>query len=192
MPSITILAGPNGAGKSTIARAVLADLLAVRRVVNAEEIARGLAGFAPETMMERAEQIKLEWIAKLVQRREVFAVETTLAGVDFTSLLRQLRTDGYQIRIIYVWIESADLAVRRVRHRSGLGGQHVDESLVRERYERSLRSFFTQYRVLADDWRVYDNSCPRGGRLVAEGHGREARIVHDLRIWEQIEQRAET
>jgi predicted ABC-type ATPase len=45
MPSITILAGPNGAGKSTSAPGVIHDLLAVGAFVNADVIARGLAGF---------------------------------------------------------------------------------------------------------------------------------------------------
>jgi len=47
-PQIVIIGGPNGAGKSTAARGLLQDLLDLGEFVNADTIAAGLAGLAPE------------------------------------------------------------------------------------------------------------------------------------------------
>ncbi|MCL4741635.1 MAG: hypothetical protein KJZ54_05460 [Phycisphaerales bacterium] len=47
-PSVVILAGPNGAGKTTAAPFVLHEALGIDEFVNADDIARGLSGFAPE------------------------------------------------------------------------------------------------------------------------------------------------
>lgn len=47
-PSVVVLAGPNGAGKSTAAPHLIQERLQIAEFVNADEIARGLAGFAPE------------------------------------------------------------------------------------------------------------------------------------------------
>jgi predicted ABC-type ATPase len=190
MPYVVILAGPNGAGKSTMARAVAADLLAVRRFVNAEEIARGLAGFAPESAMPRAEEIKLAVLADLVEKRIDFGFETTLAGCDFLSFLQDLRQTDYRVSLVYAWLTSADLAVQRVERRSHLGGQAVDESLVRERYQRSLENLFRVYLPAVDDWRVYDNSGLEGSRIVAEGHGPIATVIHEESIWDEMRRRA--
>jgi len=49
-PIVIVLGGVNGAGKSTSARALLAEQLSVATFVNADEIARGLNAFAPETV----------------------------------------------------------------------------------------------------------------------------------------------
>lgn len=43
-PSVVVLAGPNGAGKSTAAPALLQGTLGVTEFVNADDIARYLAG----------------------------------------------------------------------------------------------------------------------------------------------------
>ncbi|HEY1381460.1 MAG TPA: hypothetical protein VGF55_31960 [Gemmataceae bacterium] len=46
VPLVVVIAGPNGAGKSTAAPALLRDALGLTTFVNADEIARGLSGFA--------------------------------------------------------------------------------------------------------------------------------------------------
>ena len=48
MPQVVVLAGPNGAGKSTAAPLLLRDALDIPTFVNADDIARGLSGFAPK------------------------------------------------------------------------------------------------------------------------------------------------
>src|SRR2546430_10809512 len=47
-PRVVVLAGPNGAGKSTSASRLLRGALGVEEFVNADVIAQGLSGFAPE------------------------------------------------------------------------------------------------------------------------------------------------
>ena len=45
-----IIAGPNGAGKTTASYSVLPKILQCREFVNADEIARGLSPFNPESV----------------------------------------------------------------------------------------------------------------------------------------------
>ena len=47
-PHVVVIAGSNGSGKSTSAPFVLRGALHVTEFVNADVIARGLSGFAPE------------------------------------------------------------------------------------------------------------------------------------------------
>jgi predicted ABC-type ATPase len=190
MPSVTILAGPNGAGKTSVSRSVVHDLLAVRTYVNVEQIARGLAGFAPESVMAPAERIKLDALARLAQKRVDIGFETTLAGLDFSAYLGELRDNGYPIRLAYVWLASADLSVERVRHRVDSGGQTVDEPLIRERYERSLENLFRIYLPVVDEWRVYDNSSPNGASIVAESGRAAPTIIHQMAIWDVMQRKA--
>ena len=56
-----VLAGPNGAGKTTAARRLLGQMLGLVEFVNADTIAQGLAGFAPEiAAWERARRCSTE------------------------------------------------------------------------------------------------------------------------------------
>jgi predicted ABC-type ATPase len=190
MPNLVILAGPNGAGKSTSAPSVVRDLLAVGAFVNADEIARGLAAFASESVAFEAGRIMLERIKTLYDQRADFAFETTLASRSFAPFIRKCRGGGYYARLVYVWLNSADLCIERVRARVQSGGLFVEDDIVRRRYERSLRNFFTLYRALADEWEVYDNSGGLGGRLVAEGHGLTSSVIHHRLVWDEMQRRA--
>jgi predicted ABC-type ATPase len=192
MPNVVILAGPNGAGKSTVAPAVVRDLFMVEAFVNVEEIARGLAGFNPESAMPRAEEIKMQVLQNFARKRVDFGFETTLTGIDFAPFVRELKDAGYRLHLIYVGLESADLSVRRVRSRARAGGQAVDEAIVRRRYEDGIRNLFTVYQPLADTWSVYDNSGATELRLIAEGHGSETNVIHEQQTWDEMRRRAGT
>lgn len=50
MPKLYIIAGCNGAGKTTASYTVLPEMLDCREFVNADEIAKGLSPFNPESV----------------------------------------------------------------------------------------------------------------------------------------------
>src|SRR3954453_3158377 len=110
-PNVIVLAGPNGAGKTTPARTLLAETLRVMTFVNADVIARGLAGFDPDSAAVEASRIMLERLHALADQRADFAFETTLAARSLAGWLDTLRQSGYVVKLFYFWLESADLAV---------------------------------------------------------------------------------
>ncbi|MCC6428371.1 MAG: zeta toxin family protein [Phycisphaerales bacterium] len=159
-PSIFVLAGPNGAGKTTVSRDVLAGTLSITQFVNADAIAAGLSGFAPDRTAFAAGRIMLARLRELAQARQSFAFESTLASRTFEPWLRSLVNEGYLVNIVYVWLRSPQLAVSRVRTRVREGGHGIPADVVTRRYYRSLVNFWTLYRTVATTWRVYDNSAP--------------------------------
>jgi len=80
--------------------------LAVTQFVNADEIARGLAGFAPETAALPAGRIMLARLKELERSRANFAFETTLASRSFAPWLRALVAGGYQFHLVFLWLPS--------------------------------------------------------------------------------------
>jgi predicted ABC-type ATPase len=182
-----VLAGPNGSGKSTVAPDLLQGALAVTEFVNADIIAQGLSGFAPEGAALEAGKIMLRRLRELAGRREDFAFETTLASRSFAPWLRRLRRSGYAVHLAFLWLPSADFAARRVAERVHAGGHDVPEDVVRRRYRAGLHNFFSMYQELCVDWRVFDNSSPAGPRLVAEGAGLDPREVSDPSTWSLIQ-----
>jgi predicted ABC-type ATPase len=66
LPTLFIIAGCNGAGKTTASFTVLPELLNIKEFVNADEIARGLSPFQPESVSIEAGKIMLNRINELM------------------------------------------------------------------------------------------------------------------------------
>jgi predicted ABC-type ATPase len=162
--------------------------LGVDEFVNADAIASGLSAFDPEGAAMAAGRAMLARIRELADHRLSFAFETTLASRSFEPWLRRLIATGYRFQLVFLWLPSAEFAIRRVRARVRLGGHDVPEETVRRRYDRGLWNFFKLYRPLAATWRIYDNSRSSGPRLVASGRGVNRPAVYDQRIWRLIRQ----
>lgn len=165
-PRVVVFAGPNGAGKSTHADAILATL-GISTFVNADFIARGLSGRHTETVTFAAGRIMLQRLHQLADAGEDFAFESTLASRTFAPFLRDLKARGYGVAIYYFSLANAQLAVRRVKLRVALGGHDVPADVVKRRFGRSLKNFFSLYAPLADEWTLFDNSSSHSAITVA-------------------------
>ena len=90
MPKLYIIAGCNGAGKTTASYTVLPEMLGCREFVNADEIAKGLSPFNPESVAIEAGRLMLQRMDDLLAEGADFAFETTLA----TPFLCEIRGAG--------------------------------------------------------------------------------------------------
>jgi predicted ABC-type ATPase len=158
VPDLYLIGGPNGAGKTTVALTLLPNFLACYEYVNADAIAAGLSPFKPESVALQAGRLMLERLRSLSGAGVDFAFETTLASRTFVAFLMACREQGYTINLLYIWLESAELAVQRVAARVRGGGHSIPEATIRRRYELGRRNFVQLYMPLADLWKVYDNS----------------------------------
>lgn len=130
---IIIIAGPNGAGKSTFAREFLPNEAKCPVFINADLIAAGLSPFAPEAAAMRAGRLMLLEIAEHVRRGVSFAFETTLAGRGYARMIPSWRTAGYSVHILFLKLDSVELAMERVSVRVSQGGHNVPELVIRRR-----------------------------------------------------------
>ncbi len=184
MKTLYLLAGCNGAGKTTAAYALLPTLLDCREFVNADEIARGLSPFRPETVSIQAGRLMLARLHELLAVGESFALETTLATRIYLPFIAEARAQGYFISLFFFWLNSADLAVSRVKERVCEGGHHIPEPVIRRRYEGGLRQFFAAYHAAVNSWTFVDNS-DGAGLLIATSNADET-VVVDKHLWEQL------
>ncbi|MCE2484101.1 MAG: zeta toxin family protein [Desulfurellaceae bacterium] len=185
-PNVVIVAGPNGSGKSTAAPSLLRDYLGLTEFVNADVIARGLSGFQAEAVAIRAGRIMQARLRELASQRRDFAFETTLASRSFASWLRELRDSGYRAHLLFLWLSSPELAISRVAARVQQGGHHVQEEIVRRRYQRGLQNFFKLYRPIVDSWVLFDNGSEQGRQQIASYIGGEELLISNVRLWDTI------
>lgn len=165
---IVIIAGPNGAGKTTFAREFLPNEADCPVFVNVDLIAIGLSPFRPEAAAIRAGRIMLEQIAAHVKKRERFAFETTLSGLGYARMVPEWQAKGYRVKLIFLRLPTAKMAIARVRLRVREGGHNVAESVVRRRFRAGWLNFEAVYRDMVDEWIVYDNSGDKP-IFIAEG-----------------------
>ena len=116
-PKIFVIGGPNGSGKTTSAKTLLPELLECHEYVNADSVAAALSPFNPDAVAIQAGRLMLERIKYLAERGVTFAFETTLASRTFLNFLTKCKDMGYEINILYLWLQNAEIAITRVKSR---------------------------------------------------------------------------
>ena len=168
MPNLYIIAGCNGAGKTTASFTVLPEMLNCEEFVNADEIARGLSPFNPDKAAIEAGRLMLKKVDSLIGQKVDFAFETTLSSRSFVNTISKAKGSGYQVTLLFFWLESVELAIERVKIRVEEGGHNIPEDVIRRRYYSGLKNFFQLYLSACDYWMLIDNSKMKQV-IVAEG-----------------------
>ena len=153
---LVVVGGPNGAGKTTFA-----EDYARRyglRYIGADAIAAQIAPADPSSVRLAAGRMFFESLDAALNGSESFVVESTLSGSGFERTVRRARAMGFEVKVIYIFLNAADTCIDRVAERVRKGGHDVPEADVRRRFGRSLRNFWRIYRLLADRWLLVYNS----------------------------------
>jgi predicted ABC-type ATPase len=184
MKKLYIIAGCNGAGKTTASYTLLPEILDCDEFVNADEIAKGLSPFRPEKAGIQAGRLMLQRIKSLITKEQDFAFETTLATKSYKNFVADTQTDGYSVTLIFFYLSSQDLAVKRVETRVKEGGHDIPENVIRRRYENGLKKFFNSYSSIVDEWMFIENSG-EPYQLIAQKTKSEVKIYID-QIWSEL------
>ena len=153
-----IIAGCNGAGKTTASFTILPEILDCKEFVNADEIAKGLSPFQPEKVSFEAGRIMLERINDLLESKENFAFETTLATKSYKSKIFLAKEKGYNVTLLFFWLQNVNLAIERVKTRVLEGGHNIQTEVIERRYKRGIQNLFEIYLPIADEVMIFDNS----------------------------------
>jgi predicted ABC-type ATPase len=182
-PQIYLIGGPNGAGKTTFARHFL-PAVGIREFLNADSIAAGLSPLDPPAAAIRAARLLLTRWRELVQKGLNFGFESTLSGLTYAAMLRDAKSQGYQINLCYLHLTTVQHSIRRVRERVKKGGHNVPLADLKRRFLPSLRNFFQVYQPLADQAALYDSTL-HPPLLVAEWQPGSS-IIHQPAAHEAI------
>ena len=167
-PKFWIVAGPNGSGKSSIYTdtdiedfggsvwIINPDLLTAR-IQKIEHLKPKAANIAAVTRI-------YSWLAASIAAHQTIGVETVLSTEKYRALVLAAKAHGFEVRLIYILLSSAELSVERVKLRVGKGGHHVPTTKIRQRRERSLQQlpWFLKNADLA--W-IFDNSGAKPAQI---------------------------
>ncbi|MDT3741280.1 MAG: zeta toxin [Candidatus Kapabacteria bacterium] len=179
-----IIAGPNGAGKTTASMEYLKYDLDCLEFINADNIAVGISPFQPEKVSVTAGKIMLNRIDELIESGNNFAIESTLSSKLLADKCLYAKKKGFEIIILFYWLESSDLAVERVEHRVSLGGHNIPVDIIKRRYERGLKNLFQDFMSISDYWLIVNNSGLFPSNI-AEGNKYSIKVFNED-LWDLI------
>lgn len=177
-----IIAGCNGAGKTTASFTILPEILDCKEFVNADEIAKGLSPFQPEKVSFEAGRIMLERINGLLETKENFAFETTLATKSYRSKIYLAKEKGYNVTLLFFWLQNVNLAIERVKTRVLEGGHTIETEVIVRRYRRGIQNLFEIYLPIADEVMIFDNSEGKYDLIAEKVFDSEIDVLHETKF----------
>ncbi len=185
--TLYVISGCNGAGKTTASYTILPELLNCNEFVNADEIAKGLSPFNPESTSIQAGRLMLNRLEQLVNNETNFAFETTLSTRSFKNLLHKAHLKGFAIYLIFFWLDSEELAIKRVETRVREGGHNIPAPVIRRRYNNGLKNFFSLYKPIVDNW-MFINNSGNAYEIIAEGYNKNETILNK-NTWDKLKEK---
>lgn len=143
MPTLTIIAGPNGAGKSTHSKELLSDT-GIEAFDFDKEFYAVWSRFSFDPLVEqgainRTHELYIERRDSALAERRDFAFETNYHTAEVLNVVNNFKASGYWVELIFVCLESPEMAMERVKDRVKKGGHSVDEGTIRSRFESGLK-----------------------------------------------------
>lgn len=180
-----IIAGCNGAGKTTASFTILPEVLNCKEFINADEIAKGLSPFQPESVAMQAGRIMLARMDELLQKGETFAFETTLATKSYKQKIEWAQANGYEVTLLFFWLDSPNMAKKRVAQRVAEGGHSIPSETIERRYHNGIANLFAIYIDMVDICYIFDNS--EGERTpIAKKYKGGKEIIYNTDLYNQM------
>ena len=173
-----IIAGCNGAGKTTASFTILPEVLDCKEFINADEIAKGLSPFQPESVAMQAGRIMLARMDELLQKGETFAFETTLATKSYKQKIEWAQANGYEVTLLFFWLDSPNMAKKRVAQRVAEGGHNIPSETIERRYHNGIVNLFAIYIDMVDICYIFDNSEGRK-ELIAQKERHKDIVIYN-------------
>lgn len=149
--NLYIIAGANGSGKTTFAKEYAQEKGI--EFVNADEIA-----FKIKESDIKAGRVFLQTIDEHIRHKNDFAMETTLSGRYIISIIKKAKALGYKVSLYYLFLETLDEHIARVKNRVLNGGHDIPVKDISRRFGRSRELFWINYKDLVDEWYLIYNA----------------------------------
>jgi predicted ABC-type ATPase len=168
VPLLTIVAGPNGSGKSTLLHKF--EFEGRANLVEADAIAKRMCPENPASTAIPAAREAIQRTRDHLAARESFSVETTLSGTATCKTMREAKSLGYRVHLIFICLDAPERNILRVRERVTQGGHDVPAEDVLRRYQRSLANV-PEAISLADQAFLFDNTGAQARKVLETRDG---------------------
>ena len=122
-------------------------------------MAKGLSPDSPEDVAYEAARVADTWRRDLATRGISFCMETVFSDPQGAKLdfLKECRSNGYTVILVFIGLESAELSLGRVIQRVERGGHDVPDAKIETRFPRTFVNL-RQALTFVDEALLFDNS----------------------------------
>lgn len=103
-----------------------------------------------------------------MQMNKTFSIESTLATKSYKNLIERAQGKGYQVKLLFFWLDSPQTAIERVAQRVREGGHSIPSDIIIRRYYAGIKNLFNIYMNCVDYW-VLANNTNGSSEYIAEG-----------------------
>ncbi len=153
---VVIVAGPNGSGKTTFANQYVE--VSGYQYLGADAIAAKLAPNQFNDVKIQAGREFFNQMAHLITEGRNIVIESTLSGVGFQRIIHRFKQAHYTITILFIYLETPEIGIRRVKVRVLNGGHDVPEIDIKRRFYRSKNNFWHLYKNQVHSWHLFYNA----------------------------------
>jgi predicted ABC-type ATPase len=124
----------------------------------------------------------LERINTLLESKENFAFETTLASKSYKSKIFLAKEKGYNVTLLFFFLRNENLAIERVKTRVLEGGHHIETEVIKRRYKNGIKNLFEIYLPIADEVMIFDNSEGKHELIAEKIIDSEINVLNELKF----------
>lgn len=124
-------------------------------------------------------------INELLRENESFAFETTLSTRSYRNKIIQAKKQGYNVTLLFFWLNNIELAKERVKMRVKEGGHNIPENVIERRYLKGIYNLFDIYLPIIDGALIFDNSFGKH-ELIAHKMGTDELEIIDSEKFESL------
>ena len=150
-PIFVMLAGPNGAGKSTITPSVQ-----LGPKIDPDAIAKSINPRNPDAAALPAARQAIAELKTFKEQGRSFTYETTLSSNTSLKEIADAKSKGYEVRLYFVALDSAQKSAERVAIRVDLGGHDIPAAAIARRFEVTFAHALEAV-VMVDRFELIDN-----------------------------------
>jgi len=141
--------------------------------MNSDEIAAKI----DDTFGVMAGKILLQKLAKVIQKKKSFALESTISGLHHLRIMELAKKSKYEIILVYVFLDFPEANIARIQKRVQMGGHDIPDDVVIRRFYKSAANF-RPTSALADRWKLYYNG-EDSFELIAEGGKSVVQVLNE-------------
>lgn len=155
MKQLWILAGGNGAGKSRFYETYLKNKNL--SFVNADRLAKEMSDEINSEVSRAAQQQAIEACLQKILNGETFCFETLFSHESKLELIKNAKSNGYEVILVFIHLNTPELNILRVFQRVENGGHIVPNDKIISRIPRSIENLKKAISIV-DKVALVDNS----------------------------------
>lgn len=114
--------------------------------------------------------------------KKTFAFETTLSTKSYKNKIKEAQLNGYHVTLLFFWLESEELALKRVQIRVLEGGHNIEKEIIERRFKNGVRNLFDIYLDIVDEALIFDNTYGNHDLIAEKEKGEDLMIINDKKF----------